>query len=39
MHGDMTLLVKGSRVMRMERVVAGIARQAQPAVEAGHGVA
>jgi UDP-N-acetylmuramoyl-tripeptide--D-alanyl-D-alanine ligase len=39
MHGDMTLLVKGSRVMQMERVVAGIARRARSAVEAGHGVA
>jgi len=26
MHGDMTVLVKGSRVMRMERIVAGIVR-------------
>ncbi len=28
MHGEMTLLVKGSRAMRMERVVAGIVRPA-----------
>jgi len=27
MHADMTLLVKGSRIMQMERVVAGIARK------------
>ena len=27
MHGDMTLLVKGSRVMQMENVVAGIIRR------------
>jgi len=26
MHGDMTVLVKGSRLMRMERIVAGIQR-------------
>lgn len=34
MHADMTLLVKGSRVMQMERVVGGVVRQT-PAAGAG----
>jgi UDP-N-acetylmuramoyl-tripeptide--D-alanyl-D-alanine ligase len=34
MHGEMTLLVKGSRAMRMERVVAGIVRPTATAAEA-----
>jgi UDP-N-acetylmuramoyl-tripeptide--D-alanyl-D-alanine ligase len=34
MHADMTVLVKGSRAMRMERVVAGLVRAA-PSLAAG----
>jgi UDP-N-acetylmuramoyl-tripeptide--D-alanyl-D-alanine ligase len=33
MHGDMTILVKGSRAMRMERVVSGIVRHERSAAE------
>ena len=35
LHAEMTVLVKGSRVMRMERIVAGITRKAPDATETG----
>jgi UDP-N-acetylmuramoyl-tripeptide--D-alanyl-D-alanine ligase len=35
LHGDMTVLVKGSRVMKMEKIVSGIVRQAGTAAEKG----
>lgn len=35
LHADMTVLVKGSRMMRMERIVAGITKPAPAATEGG----
>ena len=35
LHAEMTVLVKGSRVMRMERIVGGIVRQPAVAAETG----
>ncbi len=35
LHADMTVLVKGSRMMRMERIVAGITKQSPAATENG----
>jgi UDP-N-acetylmuramoyl-tripeptide--D-alanyl-D-alanine ligase len=35
LHADMTVLIKGSRVMRMERIVSGIINKTQTSMESG----
>lgn len=35
LHADMTVLIKGSRVMRMERIVSGIINKTQTSTESG----
>jgi UDP-N-acetylmuramoyl-tripeptide--D-alanyl-D-alanine ligase len=35
LHAEMTVLVKGSRMMRMERIVAGITKKSSAKTETG----